>query len=241
MFAALGCQVAHTQDAQAARRRVIDDCPSVFVVDSRIEDAAGLCSLGSGSGALVVLLADSKSHSDQVKALDAGADDLIARPVVPDVLEAKARAMIRRIRAPGRHGPLGHSRTGWAVDITRRAAVSPDGTRVTLAYQQALLFDLLISSGSSVVTAQQVVATPGFENLSEDGVRVSMSRLRRRLLSIDEDPPIRTVYGVGYAYAPRVPRGRAEEPADAELDAKRAGDHYSLRGGEGQPVEARTL
>ncbi|WP_374275825.1 response regulator transcription factor [Brevundimonas sp.] len=200
MLTAMGCQATHVSDPEAAAQALLALRPSLLLLDGRLEEAAALSAEASRDGSLVVVLATSADESAQINALNAGADDILARPVTLTVLAARIRALVRRTQLSGRRDDPPEAPPGWSVDVARRLATSRHGIAVPLPFQQAALLQLLIQSRAAVVSPMDILASPGFERMSDESVRVCMYRLRRRLMAVDPVDPIRTVYGRGYAY-----------------------------------------
>ncbi len=218
MLTAMGCQATHVSDPEAAAQALVALRPSLLLLDGRLEEAAVLSAQASRDGSLVVVLATSADESAQINALNAGADDILARPVTLTVLAARIRALVRRTQLNGRRDDPPEAPPGWSVDVARRLATSRHGIAVPLPFQQAALLQLLIESRAAVVSPTDILASPGFERMSDESVRVCMCRLRRRLMAVDPADPIRTVYGRGYAYVGHLV-GAEDDPEEQERNA----------------------
>ena len=98
--------------------------PDVVLLDLELPDLDGVqvCrKLRERSDAAIIVVTAHGEEPDRVMALDAGADDYLVKPFGLAELQARIRAVLRRVRPGGdvvRHGPL-------TVDIrTHRVAVS---------------------------------------------------------------------------------------------------------------------
>lgn len=112
--------------------------PDVVLLDLELPDGDGVnvCrKLRERSTAAIIVVTAYGEESDRVNALDAGADDYLVKPFGLAELQARIRAVLRRVRPGGeliRHGPL-------TLDLrTRKVTVS--GTEVALTPKE---FDIL--------------------------------------------------------------------------------------------------
>ena len=138
-------------------------------------------------------------ETDKVAALDAGADDYLAKPFGVAELLARVRALLRRTRMAGNEGPL-VAFGEVTVDLARRQ-VHRGGSEVHLTPIEYRLLALLIANTGRVLTHRQLLREVWGPSHSEDThyLRVYMTGLRRKL---EENPTlprhIRTESGVGY-------------------------------------------
>ncbi len=147
----------------------------------------------------VILLAEEGAGMARVAALDAGADDIVSRPVRPAELLARVRSVLRRLVPPPQPGRLRVGRC--LVDLDRRelldgAAAEPlDGEAV------ALLRDFTANPYRPLEVAWLARTTP--EAAAEAAIARQVEALRRK---VERDPArplaIRTVSGVGYMFVP---------------------------------------
>jgi two-component system OmpR family response regulator len=132
---------------------------------------------------LIVLTPSGSDMTDEVAALEAGADDVVHKPFSPIDLMARVRAAVRRARRLA--GP---------------AAILRDVT----SYEFAIL-RVLAERRGRVLTREQILdyAKGGSENAFERSIDVRISRLRRKLSESSQKPSIiRTVRGIGYLLTP---------------------------------------
>ena len=170
-----GYQVDHVETGAAALGW---PRPDVVLLDLELPDMDGVqvCRrLRDRSDAAVIVITAHGDEPDRVMALDAGADDYLVKPFGLAELQARIRAVLRRVRPGGdliRHGPL-------TVDLrTRRVTVS--GAEVALTPKE---FDILESAWDAHWYGPTKV------------LDVHMASLRRKL----GDPGlIETVYGRGF-------------------------------------------
>jgi len=150
----------------------------------------------SSSAALIVVSAIAEEE-ETVAALDAGADDYLAKPFGIDELSARLRALLRRV-APPREPVIELGEL--VVDLERRA-VSVGGERVRLTPREYQLLRLLALNPGKLVTGRALLRhvwgpwSVGASYL----LHTYVSQLRRK---IEPDPAqpryLLTVHGAGY-------------------------------------------
>ncbi len=131
---------------------------------------------------------------DRIRALDDGADDVLARPFAYEELLARIRALLRRVSPHDRLvvGELRIDRT------TRRVTLA--GEVVVLAGKELELLVKLASDPYRVFTKEQLLREVwGFRSLGRTRTLDShASRLRRKLARDGHAPYVVNVWGVGY-------------------------------------------
>jgi two-component system response regulator MprA len=185
---------AHTSDAALAVLRAGE--PDLVLLDIGMPGRDGIGVLRETrqvSDVAVVMLTARDEVRDKVGALDAGADDYVAKPFDIDELVARMRAVLRR------RGKPSLDRLGYGdvvLDLGRREA-SRDARALALT---ATEFDVL---AHLLRYPRQVHSRPalhravwGYDNAGDSNVvDVHVGHLRRKL----GDPPlIHTVRGVGF-------------------------------------------
>jgi two-component system KDP operon response regulator KdpE len=147
------------------------------------------------SGAPVIVLSARSAEDDKVSALDAGADDYLAKPFEPRELVSRIRAILRRIprepesaRRAVRFGP-------FTFDLDRRSL--RQGTAdIRLTGAEADLLAQLAATPGAAVSRDTLGQSTSAESRMVD---VQVTRLRRK---IETDPRfpryLVTVRGRGY-------------------------------------------
>jgi two-component system, OmpR family, response regulator len=143
----------------------------------------------------------------RIQALEAGADDYLAKPFNPRELLACCKAILRRtrrlpvelqvVRGPGRYRYF----NGFQLDTVARVLVNPSGDCISLSGSDYQLLLMLLDSSGEVLTRDTIAETTrGRDNLPMDRfIDVQMSRLRSRLGENARSPAlIKTVRGKGY-------------------------------------------
>jgi two-component system, OmpR family, response regulator len=144
----------------------------------------------------VLVLSARRSVEDKVAALDAGATDYLAKPFALDELLARARALLRRGRAPASEA-LEQPALGFALDGPSRTLHWDDGETMTLSEREYGLLEYLLRSQGETVSRERILSAVWeyqFDPRS-NVVDVYVGRLRRKL-----HPGVRieTVRGGGY-------------------------------------------
>ena len=144
----------------------------------------------------VIVLASSSDPVERVRALERGADDVLARPFAYDELLARIRALIRRT-AP----PVGDRIVAGDLAIdrpTRRVHVR--GTLVELSAKEFELVATLAADPYKVHTKSDLLRDVwGFKSLGRTRTLEShASRVRKKLRIEPDDRFVVNVWGVGY-------------------------------------------
>lgn len=146
----------------------------------------------------IIVLSACSDEQDRVRALDAGADDFVAKPFSTGDLLARIRAAVRR-RSPtngARKVRIGE----LEVDLERRRAVL-QGEEIRLSAREHSLLSLLARSREGVATHREIIESVWGPdgNAETQSVRVLVGQLRQKL---EEDPSaptiLRTEPGIGY-------------------------------------------
>jgi DNA-binding response OmpR family regulator len=187
-----GYQVEHVMTGNDALARGKQD---VVLLDLELPDLDGVqvCrKLRERTDAAIIVVTAHGEEPDRVMALDAGADDYLVKPFGLAELQARIRAVLRRVRPGGdvvRHGPL-------VVDIrTHRVAVH--GSEVLLTPKEFDILECLAADPGRVVTRQEILETAWDAHWygPTKVLDVHVASLRRKL---GAPGLIETVYGRGF-------------------------------------------
>lgn len=167
----------------------------VVLLDLELPDADGVqvCrKLRERTDAAIIMVTAHGEEPDRVMALDAGADDYLVKPFGLAELQARIRAVLRRVRPGGdvvKHGPL-------VVDIrTRRVTV--DGAEIVLTPKEFDILEILAADPGRVISRQEILETAWDAHWygPTKVLDVHMASLRRKL---GVPGLIETVYGRGF-------------------------------------------
>jgi DNA-binding response OmpR family regulator len=149
----------------------------------------------------VIMLTARGDDFDIVGGLEAGADDYVVKPVEPRVLDARIRAVLRRMARAGTpaetYGELVIDR---AALIVRRA-----GREVSLTPIELRLLLVLSGSPRQVFSREQLLGLVWEHDYLGDSrlVDACVQRLRAKIEADTSEPRyIQTVRGFGYRFGP---------------------------------------
>jgi two-component system OmpR family response regulator len=186
--------------------------PSLVVLDLRLGKDDGLHILreirSQSDIPVIVITGDRRGEDESIRSLDLGADCYLLKPFVLRELLARIRAVLRRQelgRLVGQNGPNegGYRFGGWRFERRLRRLIDPQGTPVELSSSLGALLLAFLEAPDRPLTREQLLeATRIREDVFDRSLDVQIVRLRRKLRSDPEAPPvIRTVRGVGYRFA----------------------------------------
>ncbi|MFD9338838.1 response regulator [Streptomyces sp. NPDC060028] len=152
----------------------------------------------------IIMLTARGDDFDIVVGLEAGADDYIVKPARTEVIEARIKAVLRRLTdtSGGRpevesHGELVIDRAGLTV--------AKNGERIALAPSEIKLLLHLSASPEQVFSRQQLLEYVWEHSYHADArlVDACVRRLRHKVEEPDAAPRyIQTVRGFGYRFGP---------------------------------------
>lgn len=228
-----GFEVHSADNGRAGVEVVRHNKAQVITLDIGLPDIDGfevLRRIRSFSDAYVVMLTGRTEEPDLLLALNAGADDYIAKPFRPREVRARVAAMMRRPRhgtgrpqpaaawadapaAPAtfsQAGVLQHN--GLVLDHRTRRVVIGDVDLGLTRSEFDLLHTLLRGAGAVCTRSDLVQAVRGdmyepdayISEADERAVEVHIGNLRRKLREDPQSPRwLQTVRGVGYRLAPK--------------------------------------
>ena len=203
-----GFRVICAYDGPSALRLARDTHPEVIVLDLMLPGISGVevChTLRAESEAAIIMLTARVALEDRVGGLEAGADDYVVKPFSPRELLARVRAVVRRLPAEAVfRGPEEVSCGELAVNFQRHE-VRLCSRLLDLTPVEFRLLGVMIREPRRVFDREQLVQRVfgyDYEGL-ERTIDVHIRNLRRKLEADPARPEyIKTVYGVGYTFAP---------------------------------------
>lgn len=171
------------------------------VLDRHLPDGDGLALLQSlrrrrKGTPVIVVSAVRHALADRIEGLDRGADDYLAKPLDPEELVARVRAVLRR---PAQIEADEVAVGDLAFDLARRQG-RVGGRPLSIARRETDVLECLVRSAGRVVSRSQLEeAIYGFnEEVSVNAIDVAMHRLRRALEASGSTVTVATVRGLGY-------------------------------------------
>ena len=200
----LGYGVRPAGTGEAALDALRDGAADVVVLDVMLPGLDGfeVCRrLRRDSDVPVIMLTARSDDFDVVGGLEAGADDYVVKPVEPRVLDARIRAVLRRVARAGSpaetYGDLVIDRASL---IVRRA-----GRVVSLTPIELRLLLVLSGSPRQVFSREQLLGLVWEHDYLGDSrlVDACVQRLRAKIETDTSEPRyIQTVRGFGYRFGP---------------------------------------
>ena len=200
-----GYEVFEADGVQRGRIEAGTRRPDMLVIDLGLPDGDGvdlIRELRQWSAAPVIVLSARSGEDDKIAALDAGADDYLAKPFGAGELLARIRAQLRRHL---QHTPAGAALIEFGdvrVDLVRRV-VERGGEPLHLTPIEYKLLTCLATQPDRVLTHPQLLKAVWGPGHAQDThyVRVHMANLRKK---IEADPSmprhLLTEAGIGYRF-----------------------------------------
>src|SRR5712691_6964114 len=197
-------EVSTAADGASGLAAIARDRPDVVILDLGLPDMDGtevIKGVRGWTSIPIIVLSAWGQESQQVAALDAGADDYVTKPFGLDELLARLRAAVRRAsQAPDE---LVVATADFTVDLADKR-VTRDGTDVRLTPTEWQLLEVLVRHQDRLVTQRQLLQEvwgPRYET-EDNYLRVYVAHLRRKL----EPDPSRPRYlltepGMGHRFS----------------------------------------
>lgn len=207
----LGYEVITAGDGEEALFLYRKENPKIIILDIMMPklDGYGVCQeIRRESDVPILILTALGDVADRITGLELGADDYMVKPFSPKELEARIKAILRRVdRLPSYHYPSTSgiiSMAGIKIDTNRRQ-VYKHNEKIRLTGMEFSLLELLISKSgepfSRACILQEVWGYTPERHVDTRVVDVHISRLRSKL---EEDPSnpdlILTARGTGYLF-----------------------------------------
>ena len=137
---------------------------------------------------------------DRLLGLELGADDYMCKPYSPRELVARVRAVLRR-RPSGGAVEHTHNDTRLVINADKWQATI-DGIQLGLTRREFALLQSLAARPGRVFSRDQLLslAFPDDTEVFDRTVDSHIRNMRRKIAAVSSWDPIRSVYGVGYAY-----------------------------------------
>jgi two-component system, OmpR family, response regulator QseB len=184
------------KDGQTAQQAVLSERFDIIVLDIGLPKKSGLEVLkimrAKNIRTPVVILTARETVEDQVKGLDAGADDYIVKPFDLDALCARMRALQRR--TTDRAEPV---LTYGAISLDPAShTVHVNGELINISRREFALLQKLLENAGRVLSREHLTSTLyGWgDDVDSNALEVHIHNLRKKFGT----KLIRTIRGVGY-------------------------------------------
>lgn len=198
------------------RRHLEDGRVDLILLDVMLGDENGLeiCQkLRREQDVPIILVSALSADHQRMEGYEVGADDYIAKPFNPELLLARAKAVLARARRSSslihRRKTMAFTFANWRYDAKRDEVQSPDGVLVALSRRETALLQTLLSNPHIPLTREEIAATfdvtgdaePAGDALGRS-IDVLVGRLRGKIEATPKSPQmIKTERGVGYVFA----------------------------------------
>jgi two-component system, OmpR family, KDP operon response regulator KdpE len=214
-----GFEVTTVQSVEQAVTYLRAHRVSAIVIDpSRLEVPFAVEELRKRTELPIVVVAEFSDEMDVVAALDAGADDVVGKPIGVEELLARLRAVTRRARRSEPVAPVVTEH--FTIDLAARRIFNPSGVEIFLTGVEFRVVEILLRHPGHLVPRQRVIEEiwGPHGTKSPNNLRVFVARIRQKL---EPDPThpryLLTVNGLGLVF--EVGRGPFEQAADVEAQA----------------------
>jgi len=200
-----GYAVSRAGDGKTALESLASHTYDLILLDVMLPGADGLEVLKDLRYRLslstpVIMESAKGEEADIITALELGADDYITKPFSPNVLCAKVKSLLRRIRKPVCDATESNLVTGHLQLDPRSHTCLSDGKPVTLTATEFSILSTLVAESGRVFTRSQLIsATKGDDYpVTERSIDVQIATIRHKIG--ESGACLKTVWGIGYKY-----------------------------------------
>ncbi len=206
-----GHAVDHVSDGMLADSAVRENVYDLVVLDLGLPGMDGSEVLArmrrQGNPIPVLAVTAREGLQERIRVLDLGADDYLVKPFALGEMQARVRALLRRVASQGtpdlRVGRL-------RLDFPGRRAHVDDNELDLTARDFGLLEAMVLRSPRVISRAQLIEALCSWdEELTDNGLDIAIHRLRKKLNGSGTN--IRTLRGIGYLFQEIDPSGSDNE------------------------------
>lgn len=201
-FAHDGHTVIEADTGEAAIGLAATEKPDLAVIDLKLPGMDGIEVVQSlrvrHDIPLVILTAFSDSN-DVVRALEAGADDFLSKPIELKELRARLAALMRRTGGASSDEPSDLVRAGFSINFDTGEVTFTDHTLQLTKTEFKVLGELLLANGRILSKADLLERVWGYDYLGETRlVDTQIYRLRAKLSVAGAADQLVTVRGRGF-------------------------------------------
>jgi two-component system, OmpR family, KDP operon response regulator KdpE len=197
--------VTAAADGEAGVKRFSCDQPDVVLLDVMLPGMSGfevLRQIRRMSDVPVIMLTGRAEDIDQVRGLELGADDYIAKPFSHRALEARIKSVLRRAELAPRAPAPADFRVGELAINFDNEEVLVAGERVKLTPVEYKLLCHLVHNAGHLVARESLLdrVWGGEDSANPESLKVFVSRLRAKLRHPSGPEYIQTERGRGYRF-----------------------------------------
>ncbi len=187
---------------------IIEDQPDLVILDIMlpVKDGFDVCKQVRANYTGPILMMTARDHeTDEVLGLELGADDYMTKPVKPQVLLSRIKALFRRSELNDVSSNDAQTRLTFGrlnIDLSARNVFLAN-QKVAISSNEFDVLRALISQAGKVVSRQALVTE--LRGIEYDGfdrsIDILVSRIRKKLGDDAQNPfRIKTVWGKGYLF-----------------------------------------
>lgn len=199
-----GFECETLSDGSKAVERIESAKPDFVILDLMLpgKDGLSICrEVRQRSDVPILILTARGDELDRLRGLELGADDYVCKPFSPREVVSRVKTIMRRARGASAPNLPTHTHQGVAIYADRYVCTVHE-IPVDLTPVEFRMLSTLIAAPTRVFSREQLM------NASYDDYRVVSDRtidshiknVRRKLSEHTDEPLIRSVYGVGYAF-----------------------------------------
>ncbi|MFK7802180.1 MAG: response regulator transcription factor [Anaerolineae bacterium] len=174
--------------------------PDLIVLDLMLPGMNGMeiCHrLRRSSDVPIIMLTAKGTQPDRIDGLESGADDYIVKPFDPEEVVARANAVLRRAT-----GKVTQQLLCGAIALDEKAqTVLVKGIPINVSQAQFAILSTFMRHPNQILSRDQLISL-AFNNDFDGFDRAIDTHIRRlrKLIHVDDQEPIQTVYGAGYKF-----------------------------------------
>lgn len=181
-------------------------CPDLILLDLGLPDIDGLeiiKQVRTWASIPIIVISARTQEQEKVKALDAGADDYLTKPIGTSELLARIRTALRHSNKLNTDSPL-YKRPFHARDLTidfEKHLVTLGDKEIHLTQIEFKIIALLAQNSGRVMTYDTIIENIWGPYADDDNsiLRVNMAHIRRKLEQNPAEPKyVFTEIGIGY-------------------------------------------
>jgi two-component system OmpR family response regulator len=180
--------------------------PALVILDISLPDGNGFdlaIEIRNRLDCGIIMLTAHGEADDRIRGFESGADIYLVKHSSLREIEATVQSLMRRLQDP-RSRATGRAPDQWTLDRASWQLATPNGTQIKLTATELAFVVALLEKGGQPCSREelaQLLARPqtNWDNRHLDAV---VNRLRRKIKEIGQiEPPIRMIYGRGYAFS----------------------------------------
>lgn len=181
-----------------AGQALLEEEPDLVILDVNLPGKSGyeLCKwLKARASFPILILTARDTLSDELTALDLGADDFLTKPCHPDRLIARAERLLQtygKVKNIIQTGALSLDTSTYKLMWKSRAMILPE--------TEGKILLLLMQQHPLILSKEEIFASVWGTSrfVDENILQVNMTRLRKSLAELGLDKAIKTLRGKGY-------------------------------------------